>query len=192
MSTASAFSGEMYSTRQCSFGSAGAGLLASRSSAHRNAASVLPDPVGAITSVFSPPAIDDHAPACAGVGSVNAPVNHSRVSALNPASGSMPGWAPAVLAPLGAGAREGAAPLVRVFAGMYPSCLALRTIQPGREDRYGDAGRPLSCAKALEAAANFFSAGKRDQAGAVIDRAVEIYTSLGATADVIRLRAANF
>ena len=80
----------MYSTRQRSFGSAGAGLLASRSSAHRNAASVLPDPVGAITRVFSPPSIDDHAPACAGVGSVNAPVNHSRVSALNPARASLP------------------------------------------------------------------------------------------------------
>ena len=59
-------------------------------------------------------------------------------------------------------------------------------------DRYGDAGRPLSCAKALEAAADFFCAGKRNQAGAVIDRAVRIYTSLGATADVIRLRAADF
>ena len=57
-------------------------------------------------------------------------------------------------------------------------------------DRYGDAGRPLSCAKALEAAAGFCT-GKRDQAGAVIDRAVEIYTSLGATTDVIRLRAAD-
>src|SRR5690349_14944577 len=130
MSTASAFSGEMYSTRQRSFGSAGAGLLASRSSAHRNAARVLPDPVGAITRVFSPPAIDDHAPACAGVGSVNAPSNHSRVSALNPARGSMPACAPDVLAP--SGARGGAAPLVRVFARMHPSCLALRTIQPGR------------------------------------------------------------
>jgi len=54
-------------------------------------------------------------------------------------------------------------------------------------DRYGDAGRPLSWAKALEAAAHF-CAGKRDQARAVIDRAVEIYTSLGATTDVIRLR----
>jgi hypothetical protein len=60
---------------------------------------------------------------------VNAPVNHSRVSALNPASGSMPAWAPAVLAPSGAGA----AVLIRVFAGMHPSCLALRTIQPGYE-----------------------------------------------------------
>src|SRR5690242_14291760 len=134
MSTASAFSGEMYSTRQRSFGSAGAGLLASRSSAHRNAARVLPDPVGAITRVFSPPAIDDHAPDCAGVGSVNAPANHSRVSALNPAKGSMPALAPAVLAPSGAGARGGAALPVRVFARMHPSCLALRTVQPGRPE----------------------------------------------------------
>src|SRR5262249_26581263 len=58
-------------------------------------------------------------------------------------------------------------------------------------DRYGDRGRPLSCAKALEAAADF-CAGKRDQVGAMIDRAVEIYTSLGATTDVIRLQAADF
>src|SRR5215831_15017071 len=129
MSTASAFSGEMYSTRQRSFGSAGAGVLASRSSAHRNAASVLPDPVGAITRVFSPPAIDDHAPACAGVGSVNAPVNHSRVSALNPARGSAPARLAAGRAPSGAAARGGGASLlVRVFAGMHPSCPALQTI----------------------------------------------------------------
>src|SRR5215471_17681427 len=107
MSTASALSGEIYSTRQRSFGLAGAGLLASRSSAHRNAARVLPDPVGAITRVLSPPAMDDHPPACAGVGSVNAPVNHSRVSGLNPASGSWPAGAPAVLAPPAAGARGG-------------------------------------------------------------------------------------
>src|SRR5215471_7057419 len=135
MSTASALSGEMYSTRQRSFGSAGTGLLASRSSAHRNAARVLPDPVGAITRVLSPPAMDDHAPACAGVGSVNAPVNHSRVSALNPARGSMPALAPEVLAPSGAGAREGTALPVRVFAGMHPSCLALRTIPSARQFR---------------------------------------------------------
>ena len=51
--------------------------------AHRNAASVLPEPVGAMTSVLSPSAMADHACACAGVGSANVPVNHSRVSALN-------------------------------------------------------------------------------------------------------------
>jgi len=43
-----------------------------------------------MTSVLSPPAMEAHAPVCAAVGSVNAPVNHSRVSALNPASGSAP------------------------------------------------------------------------------------------------------
>ncbi len=54
MSTASALSGEMYSTRQRSAASAGVGSVASLSIAHKNAASVLPDPVGAMTSTFSP------------------------------------------------------------------------------------------------------------------------------------------
>jgi len=67
------------------------------------------------------------------VGSANAPVNHSRVSALNPARGSVPAPAPAVLAPSAAGARGGAALPLRVFAGMHPSCLAPRTVQPGRQ-----------------------------------------------------------
>ena len=57
-------------------------------------------------------------------------------------------------------------------------------------DCYGDARRPLLSAKALEAAADFLGAGNRDQAAAVMDRAVAIYTSLGATTDVIRLRSA--
>ena len=55
MSTASAFSGETYSTRQRRLRSAGGGVAASRSIAHRNAASVLPDPVGAMTSVSPSP-----------------------------------------------------------------------------------------------------------------------------------------
>ena len=42
-------------------GSAGEGVAASRSSAHRNAASVLPEPVGAMTSVSSPLPIAAHA-----------------------------------------------------------------------------------------------------------------------------------
>ncbi len=55
---------------------------------------------------------------------------------------------------------------------------------------YGDAGRPLLSAKALEAAAaNFLRAGDRDQARAAFTRAVEIYTSLGAAMDVARLQA---
>jgi DNA-binding CsgD family transcriptional regulator/tetratricopeptide (TPR) repeat protein len=56
--------------------------------------------------------------------------------------------------------------------------------------RYGDAGRPLPCAKALEAAAGeFLSADDRDQARAAFIRAMETYTSLGAVTDVARLQA---
>ena len=50
----------------------------SRSSAHRNAASVLPEPVGAEISVCSPVAIAGHACAWAGVGAAKARSNHSR------------------------------------------------------------------------------------------------------------------
>jgi DNA-binding CsgD family transcriptional regulator len=56
-------------------------------------------------------------------------------------------------------------------------------------ERYGDASRPLLSAKALEAAAgDFVCTGDRDQARAAYTRAVEIYTSLGAAADIARLR----
>ena len=57
-------------------------------------------------------------------------------------------------------------------------------------ERYADAGRPLLSAKALEAAATEFLRGEdRDQARAAFIRAVEVYTSLGAAADVSRLQA---
>jgi DNA-binding CsgD family transcriptional regulator len=57
-------------------------------------------------------------------------------------------------------------------------------------ERYGDASRPLHSAKALEAAAGqFVGTGDRDQARAAFTRAVEIYTALGAAADVARLQA---
>jgi len=57
-------------------------------------------------------------------------------------------------------------------------------------DRYCDAGWPLLRAKALEAAAGeFVRGGDRDQARAAFVRAVEIYASLGAAADVARLQA---
>ncbi len=56
--------------------------------------------------------------------------------------------------------------------------------------RYGDASRPLFSAKALEAAAGeFVATGDRGQARAAFTRAVEIHTSLGAAADVVRLQA---
>jgi DNA-binding CsgD family transcriptional regulator len=57
-------------------------------------------------------------------------------------------------------------------------------------ERYADAGRPLLHAMALEAAAEeFVDTDDRDQARAAFTRAVEIYTSLGAAADVARLQA---
>ena len=57
-------------------------------------------------------------------------------------------------------------------------------------DRYDDASRPLMRAKALEAAAgHFVGAGDRDQARRAFTRAVEVYTSLDAAADVARLQA---
>ena len=57
-------------------------------------------------------------------------------------------------------------------------------------ERYDDAGRPLLTAKALEAAAErFVDADDRGQAREAFTRAVEVYTSLGAAADVARLQA---
>jgi len=57
-------------------------------------------------------------------------------------------------------------------------------------ERYSDASRPLLCAKALEAAAgDFVRTDDRGQARAAFMRAMEIYTSLGAAADVARLQA---
>jgi tetratricopeptide (TPR) repeat protein len=56
--------------------------------------------------------------------------------------------------------------------------------------RYEDASRPLLRAKALEAVAGeFLDAGDRDRARGALTRAVEVYASLGAAADVARLQA---
>jgi DNA-binding CsgD family transcriptional regulator len=55
---------------------------------------------------------------------------------------------------------------------------------------YDDASRPLLRAKALETAAGeFVDADDRVQARGAFTRAVEVYTSLGAAADVARLQA---
>jgi hypothetical protein len=59
------------------------GCAASRSIAHRNAASVLPDPVGALMSTCSPDAIAGQAWACAAVGASKAPANQSRTAGVN-------------------------------------------------------------------------------------------------------------
>ena len=57
-------------------------------------------------------------------------------------------------------------------------------------DRYHDAGRPLPRAKALEAAADaLVDTGDRDPARAAFSRAVDLYSSLGASRDVARLQA---
>ena len=58
-------------------------------------------------------------------------------------------------------------------------------------ERYQDAGRPLQQAKALEAAAgHFVDADDKTQARAAFTIAVDVYTSLGAAADIARLQAA--
>ena len=57
-------------------------------------------------------------------------------------------------------------------------------------ERYDEAGRPLPSAQALEAAAGeFVSADDRGQARDAFTRAAEVYTSLGAAADIARLQA---
>ena len=58
----------------------GGGSAASRSIAHRNAASVLPDPVGARISVWSPRAMAAQPSRWAGVGSSNVASNHARTA----------------------------------------------------------------------------------------------------------------
>jgi DNA-binding NarL/FixJ family response regulator len=60
----------------------------------------------------------------------------------------------------------------------------------GAAERYHDARRPLPGAKALEAAAGtLVDHGDRDRARAAFTRAVDVYSSLGATRDVARLQA---
>ena len=57
-------------------------------------------------------------------------------------------------------------------------------------ERYDHAQRPLLGAKALEAAAEaFVGQGERNPARAAFSRAVDLYSSLGATRDVARLQA---
>src|SRR5271157_4041598 len=59
------------------------GILQSRSSAARNAASVLPDPVGATISVFRPAAMAGQPSRCAGVGSPSASRNQAATGGKN-------------------------------------------------------------------------------------------------------------
>jgi tetratricopeptide (TPR) repeat protein len=58
-------------------------------------------------------------------------------------------------------------------------------------ERYQDAGRPLQRAKALEAAAGHFAdADDRTWSRAAFTTAVDVYTALGAAADIARVQAA--
>ncbi len=76
----------MYSTR--TVGVFGRGSRLSRSRLQRNAARVLPLPVGAWIRVWRPAAILAQPPVCAGVGASKAERNHSATGAPNGASGS--------------------------------------------------------------------------------------------------------
>src|SRR5271157_4174112 len=59
------------------------GVLQSKSSAARNAARVLPDPVGATISVFRPAAMAGQPSRCAGVGSPSASRNQAATGGRN-------------------------------------------------------------------------------------------------------------
>src|SRR5512132_105517 len=83
MSTASARSGETYRTRH-RWLVGGGGSVLNGSSAHRGAASVLPEPVGARIRLCSPPAIAGQPCACAAVGISNVLSNHARTAGENP------------------------------------------------------------------------------------------------------------
>src|SRR6476619_2118976 len=88
MSTASAFSGEMYRTRQRrSFSGTGSNMT--RLMHQRNAVSVLPLPVGARMSVDSPRAIAGQPSACGGVGASKEALNHSRTGEWKRSSGDL-------------------------------------------------------------------------------------------------------
>ena len=85
-SNASARSGEMYSTRVRRLRSSGGEVVTSESMADRNAASVLPLPVGAQISVCAPAAIGGQPWIWAGVGSGKDAPNHARTAGENASS----------------------------------------------------------------------------------------------------------
>ena len=88
---------------------AGTGSLIRRSRHHRNAASVLPDPVGAQISVCSPAAMAGQPCAWAAVGSAKVERNQSAVAGVKPVSGSV------------SGAESGRERLLRGTGGEYRS-----------------------------------------------------------------------
>src|SRR5690242_12720456 len=81
-STANAFNGEMYTTRQPG-SDVGEVRIMSLSTHHRNAVSVFPVPVGARMSVESPRAIAGQPCTCGAVGLSNTARNHAAVTGWN-------------------------------------------------------------------------------------------------------------
>jgi hypothetical protein len=78
MSLESAFNGETYTTRVVSCRLPAAPSRINESMAARNAASVLPEPVGAAINACSPLAMAGHASSCAGVAPFgNVEANHA-------------------------------------------------------------------------------------------------------------------
>src|SRR4051794_23209023 len=92
---------------------------------HRNAASVLPEPVGAQISACSPAAMAGQPWACAGVGSSNDARNQFLVASLKEPSGS--------------GARSGTGFEYRSERGLeqaiYFACAPVERAEPAREFR---------------------------------------------------------
>ena len=84
ISLLSAFRGDTYSTCTCSSQRPANQLCHSRSMQTRNAASVLPEPVGAAIRVWRPAAIEGQPRRCGTVGSPNRSVNHSAINGWNP------------------------------------------------------------------------------------------------------------
>src|SRR5665647_1088922 len=123
-STARAFIGEMYRTRHLRRGSEGGEVVARRSSAQRNAESVLPEPVGATTRVWAPELMASQAPTCASVGSAKLPLNQSRVAGENRASTSELIVSPACHLSPTTGRQTGASRLCRMHAGSTECALA--------------------------------------------------------------------
>ena len=77
MSLLSAFSGDTYTTRVWSGSDPVSASRTSSSMAHRNAARVLPEPVGAAISVWLAALIAGHAARCASDGAAKVPRNHA-------------------------------------------------------------------------------------------------------------------
>ena len=129
MSAARAFRGETYRIRGPGARLGAGSDVTRRSIAHRKAANVLPDPVGATMRVSAPDAMVRHASVCTGVGLVNDSVNHRPVAA--PKTGSAAGsdgtspWCPRVPECRQVRCREVAA---GVSVGMLPSAATCQAV----------------------------------------------------------------